>query len=422
MKKKTFLSVLILLIFTAGFLCASGQSEAAEKSITLNFVTWDLITYDYMTNTNPIAELYKESHPNVEIIIEKSKDSETYEQTMQIRAAAGELPDIMPLKPYMLEKYKDLLLSLNDHPSTKINKFAEMYSIEGDIIGLPTASFNEFVYYRKSIFKELGLAVPETWGEFMSVLETIKDDGRFTPLLMGLKDAWPDYPFNEFMPYLESGDGNYYNAMAEMDAPFSPGKPFYESYARIQDMYDLNAMGYDPLGVGFDEVKVQFAAGKGVMMAAGQWFIGDYTNNLQGDIDDLGIFFLPVRDSKSETLYATVMADTFFGIPKDSKNTEAAKEFLSWYFDVYYAQILPDLGVSSTVEGIEVADSPVLAQIADLEQPEYILVEADGPAFSEVKNKIQFDVKKLGQEMSAGYYDSFDAMMDTLNKQWADAR
>lgn len=420
-KKNSILLTVLIFLFSGILLQATGQSEA-EEEVTLKFVTWDSIIYDYMTVTNPISDLYNQTHPNVKIEIEKSQNSETFEQTMQIRAAAGELPDVLPLKPYMLEKYKDLMLPLNDHPSVDSNKFAELYAIDGSIIGLPTASFNEFVYYRKSIFKELGLSVPKTWGEYIDLLVSIKNDGQYIPLAMGLKDAWPVYPFNEYMPLLESGSGNYYNEMAEVDNPFAEGKPFYRSYSRIQEMMDLEVMGSDPLGLGWDQVKVQFAAGEAVMMAAGQWFISDYVDNLGGDVDDLGVFFLPVRDSISEPQYATVMADTFFGVPKEGKNIDASKEFIRWFFDEYYEQILPSLGVSSVVEGIEVTGNPVLEQIALLDKPEFILVEADGADFTSIKNNIQFDVKRIGQEMAAGYYDSFDAMMQKFNSLWADAR
>lgn len=420
-KKNSILLAVSFFLLSVSLLSANGQSEAEEK-VTLKFVTWDNILYDYMIVENPISELYTQTHPNVEIEIEKSKDSESFEQTMQIRAAAGELPDILPLKPYMLEKYKDLMLSLNDHPSVSENKFAELYAIDDSIIGLPIASFNEFVYYRKSIFKELGLSIPKTWGEYIDLLVSIKENGKYTPLAMGLKDAWPVYPFNEYMPLLESGTGNYYNEMATMDAPFTKGKPFYKTYSRIQDMMDLDIMGSDPLGLGWDQAKTQFAAGEAVLLAAGQWFISDFTDSLGGDVNDLGIFFLPVRDSISEPQYATVMADTFLGIPKDGKNIDASKEFIQWFFDEYYEQILPSLGVSSVVEGLEVSGNPVLEQVAQLDQPEFILVEADGADFTGIKNNIQFDVKKIGQEMASGYYDSFDVLMQKLNELWADAK
>ncbi len=413
--------VLTAFLFAGAMVAANGQKDGADGQTKLKFVTWDDVMFEYIVNVQPIGELYRESHPNITIEIEKSEDSESYEQTMQIRAAAGELPDIMPLKPYMLDKYKDYMSPLNNHPSADKNKFASMYSIDGNIIGLPIASFNEFVYYRKSLFAELGLEIPATWGEFLNILETVKDDGRYIPLAVGLKDAWPDYPFNEFMPLLEAGNGNYYNDIAQIEKPFTKGQPFYDSYRKIQDLMDKDVMGKDPLGMGWDEVKYQFSSGKAVMLAAGQWYIADYVENLGGDIDDLGIFFLPVRDKVSEPFYATVMADTFLGIPKDSKNGEAASEFIRWFFDEYYRDFLPFYGVSSTVNGIEVSGNPVLEQIPSLEQPEFILVEAESAAFAEIKNAIQFDVKRIGQEMAAGYYDSFDALMMSLNEDWSEA-
>lgn len=421
-KKSTTFFTLIFLLCSINSLIANSNSEKAEKKIVLKYVTWDAVTLKYMTETNPMSDLYQKSHPNVEIEIERTKDSESFEQIMQIRASAGELPDILSLKPYMLEKYKDLLMPLNDHPSLAKNKFAKMYLVDGNVLGLPATSLNEFIYYRKSIYKELGLVIPKTWNEYISNLNIIKTDGKYIPLAMGLKDAWPDYPFNEYMPLLESGSGNHYNDMATMNKPFSTGKPFYESYKKIQEMYDMDIMGSDPLGMGFDQVKAQFAAGEAAMIAAGQWFISDYQNNLGGDIDDLGILFLPVRDNISDSMYATVMADSFYTIPSGGKNVEAVSEFLEWYFDVYYELLLPVLGVSSTIEGIEITDNPVLAQVSELEKPEYILVKADGAEFTKIKNSIQFDVKTLGQEMYADYYDSFDDMMDKLNTKWTSAQ
>jgi raffinose/stachyose/melibiose transport system substrate-binding protein len=44
--------------------------------------------------------------------------------------------------------------------------------------------------YNKAIFKELGLSVPATEQEFLAVLEKIKANGKYIPLVMGTKDQW----------------------------------------------------------------------------------------------------------------------------------------------------------------------------------------------------------------------------------------
>ena len=44
--------------------------------------------------------------------------------------------------------------------------------------------------YNKKIFQELGLSVPKTEQEFLAVLDKIKKNGKYVPLVIGTKDQW----------------------------------------------------------------------------------------------------------------------------------------------------------------------------------------------------------------------------------------
>ena len=55
---------------------------------------------------------------------------------------------------------------------------------------VPMASVIHGFFYNKAIFKELGLSVPGTEKEFLAVLEKIKANGKYIPLVMGTKDQW----------------------------------------------------------------------------------------------------------------------------------------------------------------------------------------------------------------------------------------
>ena len=112
--------------------------------------------------------------------------------------------------------------------------------------------------YYESIFEEYNLEIPTTWDEFINAAVTIKNGGKYIPIGLGAKDAWADYPYNEFMPLVEAKNGALWNAMAAMDEPFSPGEPFYEAYKKIQKLYDAKVFGDDPLGISFDQIKVKF--------------------------------------------------------------------------------------------------------------------------------------------------------------------
>lgn len=393
--------------------------EEKVKDVTLKMLIHDDFQYEYITELNSLSDAYKKVKPNVTIEVEKVKDSGQLEEALKIRNSANELPDLMMLKPYMLSSFAEVLAPLNDTSAAKNNKFAEQYAVDGTVVGVPESAFYEFVYYRKSVFEEYGLEIPDTWDKFIATAEAIKEKGEYIPIVLGAKDSWPDYPFNEFMPCLEAGDGQLWNIMATQDEPFTEGKPFYEAYKKIQKLYDADIFGKDPLGMGFDQAKSMFVAKKGAMIAAGQWFINDYTN-MDGDMADLGLFLLPVRSSESDPFYATVMADGFFATPKENENVSESIAFMEWYFESdYYKEYLMEKGINPTANGVEI-DMPLLNEPFERIDATFIVYDGGNKDFKKITDSFGFDVKRLGQEMLSG--KDFNKMMSELNAQWKAAR
>lgn len=398
---------------------AKEPEKTEAKPVTITMLVHDNFQYEYITETNSLSKAFQAVMPNVTIEVEKVKDSEELESALKIRNSADELPDVMQLKPYMLANFAEVLAPLGDTATASNNLYAEQYAVDGTIVGLPESVFYEFVYYRKSIFDKYSLSIPQTWDEFISTAQTIKERNEFIPILMGGKDSWPDYPFNEYMPCLEAGDGAFWNIMATQDEPFTPGEPFYEAYIKIQKLYDAQVFGSDPLGIGFDQAKSMFVAGEGAMIAAGQWFAADY-QNAEGDMDDLGLFLLPTRNALSDPFNATVMADGFFATPKSGENTDTVKAFLDWYLSSdYMKEYLKLKGINSTMKDV-VIDLPIFNQGLEGVDANFIVYDGGNTDFQNIVNSFGFDVKKLGQEMMAG--EDFEEMMGDLNKQWKEGR
>lgn len=397
----------------------TDNTKKEESKQTLKFTIFSAEMNDTF-NKLKLIESYKKVKPNVTIEIEKVKDSGEFENAMKIRKAANELPDIMPLKPYMLSNFKDILAPIDDIDAAKNNLYAKAYSIDGKTLGVPIIMFNEFVYYKKSIFKEYNLQVPKTWDEFIKVAETIKKGNKYIPILMGGKDAWPDYPFNEFMPAQVSNDGFIWNTMATQDEPFTKDKPFYQSYVMIKQLYDSKPFGPDPLGAGFDQVKTMFGT-KGAMIAAGAWLYQDIKKAVGGDMSDVGTFFLPVRKNASDKLNTITMVDEFFATPKDGKNLAASKDFINWFTaKEWYEGYIKERGVSSTMNGIKAELDPVFKEAYSAENVNYVVYDGGGAEYNRIAAAVKFDVKKMGQDMMAG--KDLDKMMDDLNKAWKSAK
>lgn len=269
------------------------------------------------------------------------------------------------------------------------------------------------IYYHPSVFEELGLKVPTTWPQFMDVLNQIKDSKTYIPYAMGGKDAWPNYPFNEFMPHLASEDENYLSSIAGQDNPFAEGTPFYHEYSKIAELYQAGVMGHDPLGVSWDQATGLFESKKAAIIGAGLWYLDTYLTKV-GNTDDLAGFPLPVRDSEDQPLTVMTMVDFFYGVAQNSKHADEAKKFLEWFFgpDMYQSYI-DKLKLDSTMEGAA-STFPFLKEYAEQNQYTPFLYIPGNDEYTKLVNATQLDWKKLGQEMMSG------TKLADISKEWND--
>jgi len=401
---------------SAGFNHKKGSSPA--DLIILKLAMWDADSAFLDSWTQKVNE-FSQVMPNVKIEVETFKGDSDYLQEMKVRLAANELPDMIELKPNFINEFREELLPLDGLSVTAKNKKAQDYAVDGKVLALPVISFPELVYYHPSIFQELGLHVPKTWSEFIQVLSAIKASGKYQPYAMGGKDAWTNYPFNEFMPLLESGDENYYDHMARMDHPFAQDTPFYKAYRKIQALYDAKVMSNDPLRLSNDQATGMFESKKAAIIAAGLWYLPQYQTKV-GNIDDLAAFPLPIRDTVDEPLRVMTFTDNFFGINNKSKKIEVAKQFLEWLFssDAYLFYVNKKQA-NSVMEGV-IADVPFLHAFYRSNTFEEFNYRPGGESYNHYMNSIQLDWKKIGQEMMGG--KSIDKIAKELNAKWAQAR
>lgn len=407
----------------------TNTDEAAaneELSGSLTFAIWDNNLNDFIEQNDMVGK-FQEKYPNIDIEVEKMKDDSEYWNAMKMRASANQLPDIMFNKPFTLARFKDYLVDLSGTQACANNELAEGYALDGKVYGIPQTSGYEYVYYWKDMFAEAGVEVPTTWGEFEEAAKTLqdyygKDNPNFMAIACGLKDEWPDYPYMEFMPALETGNGQNWNTMATQDAPFAQGTDINKAYHKIYDLFTSGVLGKDPLGLGNDQVTSLFAAKDATIIALGDWGLQNIANGAE-DISQLGTFYLPARDTESDPFNVIVQGDSFMGVTTHSKNQEAAIAFVEWYFsEAWYPDYINYVSSASSMTNFTKEKDPVLAE-ADALCPDKVLVMYDGGGddFSAIQNETTFDYKKLGAQMMTEGFD-LDAALAELDTKWADAR
>lgn len=407
----------------------SNQAQAVSNedlSGTLTFAIWDNNLNDFIEENDMVGK-FQEQYPNVDIEVEKIKDDSEYWNAMKMRASANQLPDIMFNKPFTLSRFKDYLIDLSGTTACANNALASGYALEGKVLGIPMTSGYEYVYYWKDMFQEAGVEIPTTWSEFEEAAKKLqdyygKDNPDFMAIACGLKDEWPDYPYMEFMPALESGNGQNWNTMATQDAPFEEGTDINKAYKKVNELFTSGVLGKDPLGLGNDQVTSLFATKNAAIIALGDWGL----QNIQGGTDDisqLGTFYLPTRNSESDPYNVIVQGDSFMGVTTHSKNPEAAVAFVEWFYsDAWYPAYINYVSSASSMTNFPKDKDPVLAE-ADQLCPDMTLVMYDGGGddFTAIQNETTFDYKKLGAQMMTEGFD-LDAALAELNTKWAEAR
>lgn len=403
-----------------------AAAQAGDLSGDLVFAIWDNNLMDYIDENDMVGK-FQEKYPDANIEVEKLKDDSEYWNAMKMRASANQLPDVMFNKPFTLSRFKDYLLDLSDLEATKNNELAAGYALDGKVLGVPMTAGYEYVYYWKDMFEEAGVEVPTTWGQLQEAAAKLQEhfgaeNPDFMAIALGAKDEWPDYPYMEFMPALESGNGQNWNDMAKQDEPFAQGTDIYKAYEKAYGLFTSGVFGKDPLGLGNDQVTSLFAQKGAAMIALGDWGL----QNIQSGADDtaqLGTFYLPARSTESDPFRVIVQGDSFMGVTTHSKNPELAKAFVEWFYsEDWYPGFINYVSSSSSMLNFPKEKDPVLAE-SDTAQPDMELVMYDGGGddFQAIQNETAFDYKKLGAEM---FTDGFDlkARMDELNGKWKAAR
>lgn len=433
--KKKVLAALLCAAMVATSLVGCGGSDGKESgkkdgeselSGELVIALWDNRTMELFESLD-LEGRFQELYPDVTLEFEKLKDDTEYWNAMKMRAAANQLPDVMFNKTFTLSRFKEYLVDISDLKAVEDNKVASGYAVDDKILGIPLTMSSEYVYYWKDMFKEAGVEVPDTWAELEEISKKLqdyygKDNGDYMAFAIGGKDEWTTYPFAEFMPSLISGNGQNWNTMAGQDEPFAEGTDVNTAFKKIDSLFSSGVFGKDPLGLSNDQAYNLFATKQSSIIAAGARALKSFKDTAEST-DELGTFYLPVRDDESEPFRTVTQGDLFLSVTSHCENPELAKAFVEfcfsedWYPD--HIKSIPDDSASKTFTKEK---DPILAQADELQpDAEIVMYDGGGDDFQALVAETTFDYKKLGAQMLIPDFD-LDEALNELNTKWKAAR
>ncbi len=325
---KKILVVLVLLTVLAGAAFAAGDSESAKGvEITLMQGKPEI---DAMLKA--YAAIWGEKTGNTVVIKSIGGGSSiTMGQQLNADFAAGDMPDIFAIDG--VETYKEWeTLILDQSGEAWTNETAVAFKQNGKTYGFPVAVEGWGMAYNADMLKKAGIDPSSlvNYAGFKAAfekLDSMKSELGIDSVVsmaasMDMKWVTAHHNFNSLLSNgLKYGDLSVVNNLLA-------GKVDAKRLSEYADWVELLFMYADKAVLttgGYDQQVGAFATGKAVFLHQGNWT----DPNMASANATFEMAFAPHGSMHAATDGIFVAAPSFYVINKDSKNVEAAKQFLN---------------------------------------------------------------------------------------------
>ncbi len=323
MKRMNVVLCVLLLLCVLLPIAAQGTKVSVDE-VTLTMGSWRT---DDVVQMNRLLAEYKKVAPNVTIKFQPTNPPD-YNATLRLQLDSNTGPDLMYARSYAAgeELFKaGYFADCTDIPGLMQNftasNLAPWQMDDGKMFAVPFAAVSHAVYYNKDIFRKEGLAIPQSWEDFLAVLRTLKSRG-YTPLANGLADEW-DILETFFLGMLPNFIGG-----ADQRVRYESGElklndaSFVAAYQAMADAAPYCPVGFE--SVTYNDSQVLFASQKAVMFVDGSWTAEVYKDAAF----DWGLFAIPApRGKKTAICFHPDMAIT---MNRATTHPDEARAFLAW--------------------------------------------------------------------------------------------
>lgn len=275
-----------------------------------------------------------ELHPEVEVRVRTVANVENtdYDKGLIIETALGNFEGIVEMRNAQRYVQEGLLAPLPDELTEKIKQAKE---IDGEVYSVPRYYSVRGMIYNKSIFRELGLGVPENYEEFLGVCRTLKEHG-IAPLAVGAGDLWHlDHWCNLlFAMDVSRQNPGWLKLCSEGEAHWTDDGPV-QMLLDFQELFEEGYVEENYAETTDAETIELLTEGRAAMLCSGPWL---FSQILKTDPEfEIGWFFLPDREGK---LLLEQNGDWEWAVASSCEvdgTYDAAVDFLKFYYsrDIY---------------------------------------------------------------------------------------
>lgn len=350
--------------------CSSGEgTSGADKGQETREITLSIGQSNYREES--FTKIHDLALENIGIDVQYEFPPDAQGQNLlQTQLATGNVPDIAQINEpsdYGLYSAEENFVPLDDEEWVDRLAFdkSEIQSGDGHIYAMPITGFSGVmgVVYNKQVFEDLNLDIPKTWDEFMNVCEVISGSGK-TPVYLSGKDTWTIQitPMIFLANALDDRAEEVYDSILSGENKLADVPEFKEALEAFQDLCSSGYVNKDYTVGTYEDSKAKVASGEVGMIVSGEYAVTDIANKYPDA--EIGMFPLPYNDVDKFLTSKYVFG---LAVPKDSKNQEAALEFLNYMSQPECLELyLEENAVNSPFTDVESKNlNPVLQEIYD---------------------------------------------------------
>lgn len=326
--KKKLVSALAVTLAVSCVLCGCGggkdSGKTADGKTKLRFATWDVA--GDVDKQQAMVDKFNEEHDDIEVTLEAY--GQDFDTKISAGMGSGDTPDVMYMWNY--PAYHEGLEPLDSYIEKEGAEYKDNFydalwpynSIDGSTYGIPVGFTTHVLFYNKDLFAEAGVEEPTadwTWDDLQAAAKTITDKTDATGFAFSMKPDPYDYEM-----FLWSNGAAYCDEEGKLDGNLNSdkSKEVFEMFQQMEK--DGYAVATEKSGT--DEFRAQTAA----MYIYGSWSINDFkADGLNFGLVDIPAFADAGQDSVS------ILSTSGISMSKDSKNKEAAWEFVKFWTGEY---------------------------------------------------------------------------------------
>lgn len=307
----------------------SGRIGSAEAKTTLSMMV--NIADESLTKAyRDIVDGFTKENPDISVNLQF--DSTGYENTMKVKMAANDLPDIFDTHGWAKLRYGEYVADLKDEPwaADLTDTIKDVVTDEnGKVYALVLTEAKDGILYNVDMLKEYGIEVPETFDALVKAAETVKEKsgGKTRPFyLSGIDDSMiGQYLDNFASPLLITAENNHGEELLNGTFDWSQITPLAESLVLLKEKGLVNE---DALTAKRSDLPAAFAEGKAAFVLVGPAFIDD-VHKFNPDIE-IGIMPVPSMVEGDKPTFAGGERNTL-AVWKDSSHPEEARKLLQYF-------------------------------------------------------------------------------------------